>query len=164
MSLPSPPVSRFPARRGALLFTLLGLFAAAGARAQLAVDLVTTDDLGFGKIVATGTPGTVTVTPSGGRDASGGAALGGASGVSAAGFTATGLANASFSITLPLASVLTSGLRSMTADSFTSFPSGSANLGPGGSQTVRVGATLHLGASQGQGAYSGTFVVIVSYN
>lgn len=164
MNLPSPPASLLRARRGALRFALLGLFAATGARAQTVVDLITTDNLGFGKIVATGATGAVTVTPDGSRSASGGAALGGPFGTSAAGFTAGGLANASYSITLPLSALLTSGLQTMTVDTFTSSPSGSGNLGPGGSQTVKVGATLHVGASQGQGAYSGTFVVIISYN
>jgi Domain of unknown function (DUF4402) len=120
--------------------------------------------LGFGQVVATATPGTVTVTPAGTRSASGGVALGNGLGVSAASFEVTGEPNTSYSITLPSAVTLSAGASSMTADNFTSSTGGSGLLGPGGTQSFSVGADLHVGASQPAASYTGTYAVSIVYN
>jgi hypothetical protein len=120
--------------------------------------------LGFGQIVATQAPGTVTVTPAGSRTSSGGTVLGSGLGACAAEFTVSGEPNTAYSITLPDAATLTAGGSFMTVDAFTSRPSGSGVLGPQGTQGMSVGATLHVGIAQPQGSYSGTYAVTVTYN
>lgn len=150
--------------RLALAAALLAISLPGGADAVLPIDLTTGANLGFGKVVATATAGTVTVAPSGSRSAAGGVALGNAMGASPASFTVTGEPNTAYSITLPSAVALSAGASSMTADGFTSTPSGEGNLGPSGTQTIAVGATLHVGAQQSPAFYSGTYLVVVSYN
>jgi hypothetical protein len=132
--------------------------------AVTAIDVTTQSNLGFGQIVATTTSGTVTVSPAGSRTRSGGVVLGNGSGVSAASFAVTGEHNAGYSITLPSVCTLSAGGSSMTADTFTSSPSGSGNLGPSGAQSVTLGATLHVGSGQAAAAYSGTYPVTLAYN
>ncbi len=53
----------------------------------------------------------------------------------------------------------------MTVDTFTSTPSGTGSLA-GGSQTLSVGATLHVAAAQAAGTYTSAtpFTVTVNYN
>jgi hypothetical protein len=46
----------------------------------------------------------------------------------------------------------------------TSSPSGTGNLGLLGTQTVTLGATLHVGPGQAAAAYSGTYPVTLAYN
>ena len=144
----------------ALGFALLAgkAFAVAGLEATAS------RDLGFGQVVSTGTPGTVTVDPSGRRTASGGIALGNAAGVGAATFRVTGEPDSTYSITLPSSTTFISAGRSMTIDRFTSSPKDSGNLGPGGSQWITVGGTLHVGPSQTAASYDGTVEVSVAYN
>jgi hypothetical protein len=134
----------------------------AGAAAALAVSAQS--ELGFGQTVATASPGTVTVSWSGGRVAAGGSVLGNGLAVSAASFRVSGEPNTAYSITLPIACTLSRAGSSMTVDGFASNPDGSGNLGPLGAQTVLLGATLHLSASQPSGAYSGSYAVTVAYN
>jgi len=114
--------------------------------------------------VAGGSLGTVVMTPAGARSATGGTTLGNAGGAAAAAFNVTGQGNATYSITLPASTTVTSGANSMTVDTFTSNPSGTGTLSAGGSQALTVGATLHVGASQATGTYTGTFSVTVTYN
>jgi hypothetical protein len=146
------------------LLALATLLLAQRAGALSPIDLTANANLGFGQIVATPAAGSVTVSPAGGRSASGGVVLGNAFGVSAASLTAAGDANASYSLTLPTSAVLNAGADSMTADGFTSTPSGSGNLGAGGTQAIALGATLHVGAHQHPAAYSGTYIVTIAYN
>ena len=81
----------------------------------------------------------------------------------AAAFTVNGQGTLAYAITLPSAAVtLTSGADSMSVDTFVSTPSGSGALAAG-TQTVNVGATLHVGASQAAGSYTGTYSVTVAY-
>ena len=143
---------------------ILAILLAREAAAVLSILLTANSALGFGQIVATTAPGTVTVTPAGLRSASGGVLLGSGFGVSPASFTATADPNASYGITLPAAATLSGGGSSMTVDAFTSSLGGLGTLGGGGTQTVSVGATLHVGAGQRPAAYSGTYDVIVAYN
>jgi hypothetical protein len=132
--------------------------------AVIAIAVTTQANLGFGQIVATTTSGTVTVSPAGSRTRSGGVVLGNALGVGAASFAVTGEPNTGYSITLPSLCTLSAGASSMTADAFTSSPSGSSNLGPSGSMSVTLGATLHVSSGQAAAAYSGTYPITVAYN
>jgi hypothetical protein len=143
--LPSPSAAAPPA-------TLIGILLTANA------------GLSFGQIVATTSPGAVTVTPAGLRSASGGVTLGNGRGFSPASFTVVGDANAGYGITLPSTATLSGGGSTMTVDTFVSSPSSSGNLGAGGMQTLSVGATLHVGAAQLPASYTGTYAVTVAYN
>ncbi len=124
-----------------------------------------TQALAFGSLVA-GSGGTVTVSPSGGRSASGGVILVPSGSGSAALFSVTGTSSATYAITLPANGVvsLTSGSNTMAANSFTSNPAPTGQLSVGGSQTLSVGATLSVGSNQPSGSYSGSFTVTVIYN
>ncbi len=119
-------------------------------------------DLDFGTMVPTGNPGgTVTVTPAGARSSTDVDLLGGTP--AAASFDVTGEGNANYSITLPSSTTLTSGGNTMTVDTFTDDAGANPRL-TGGSDTFNVGATLHVGATQASGTYSGTFSVTANYN
>lgn len=149
-------------RTAALLAALVLVLGGVVARAQ---SISNAAGLQFGQLVASASAGTVVLAPNGTATASGGVILGNAAGRAAASFTVTGNANATYAITLPSTSVtLASGTDSMTLDSFTSNPSGTGMLSSGGSQALTVGATLHLGANQPAGSYSGSFSVVVVYN
>lgn len=143
----------------AFLAILLGAPAA-----PVGIFLSTNSELSFGQIVATPSPGAVTVTPGGSRSSSGGVVLGSSAGFSPASFTVSGDANANYVITLPVSTTFSAGGSSMTVDTFTSSPSGSGILGAGGTQILSVGATLHVGATQHSASYSGSYAVTVAYN
>jgi hypothetical protein len=155
----TPQARRQASLAAALVATLLARDSWALARIGIAVN----SGLGFGQVVATGVAGTVTVTPAGARMAAGGVVLGNGLSASAATFTVTGEPDTSYSITLPDSALLSNGSAEMAADSFLSVPSGSGTLGPGGTQGVAVGATLHVGAAQAATRYSGTYSLTVAY-
>lgn len=134
------------------------------AYAQIAaIAIVQTGSLSFGSIVVGGMAGTVAVSPTGVRVAGGGVLLGNSGGAAPASFTVSGEPNTNYSIVLPASAALSGPDQDMTFDDFTTSPDGSGNLGPGGSQTVSVGATLHVNANQGHGAYAGSLSVTVTY-
>jgi len=123
-------------------------------------------NMNFGNIAVSATAGTVVLTPASVRSITGGVTLPAVTGtVSAAAFTVTGLGSSTYSITLPTTYTITSGANNMTVTTFTSTPSGTGTLS-GGTQTVNVGATLSVAASQAAGTYTnGTgFPVTVNYN
>jgi len=129
------------------------------------VNIMNTAGLAFGSFVA-GTGGTVPVSAAGVRTSTGGVLLV-TSVVNAASFNVTritGSPNQTYTITLPPngAVTLTSGANTMAVNNFVSNPSGSGQLS-GGSQVLRVGATLSVAAGQATGNYSGTFTVIVVF-
>ncbi len=136
----------------------------AGATIITAIGISKTADLDFGDVVAGATLGTVVITPAGARSATGGVTLGNTGATTAAGFTVTGDPNATYAITLPSSCVISYNSDNMTIDTFTSTPSGTGTLSGGGSQTLAVGATLHVAATQANGVYSGSFDVTVAYN
>ena len=122
-------------------------------------------DLNFGNIVAGTGAGTVTVPTEGARTKTGDVILPAATPgtINAAKFTVTGLADATYTITLPgSATISETGGKTMTV-TFTSNPSGTGTL-TGGTQDLFVGATLNVGAAQTAGNYTGTFNVTVAYN
>ncbi len=124
-------------------------------------------DLNFGNIVAGTATGTVTVDTGGNRTSSTGITLPNATlgTVNAAEFTVTGLADATYAITLPGSiDISTTGGETMTVTGFTSNPSGTGTLAANGEQTLSVGATLNVGENQAAGDYTGTFNVTVAYN
>jgi hypothetical protein len=86
--------------------------------------------------------------------------------------TVNGEIGLSFGVTLPTATTLSNGSESMALDTFTistDVDSDPLNrlledVGGIGSNGFGVGATLHVGADQAPGLYTGTFVVSVQYN
>jgi hypothetical protein len=125
-----------------------------------------TQSLAFGSFVA-GSGGTVTVAANPpGRSSSGAVLLLPSGSWSAATFSVTGDAAATYAITLPGDGIvaLTSGANTMGVNAFSSSPALTGQLSAGGSQTLRVGATLSVGNNQASGSYSGSFAVTVNYN
>jgi len=151
-----------------------GASAAARLLAALAVVATTTGSaqtingvtpLSFGSFIA-GSGGTITVSPAGLRSPLGGVILvGQGGGVAAAQFTVTGTANATYSITLPASNTveLSDGNGNVMAlNSFVSSPAVTGTL-LGGSQVIRIGATLVVRPNQPPGSYAGAFNVTVNY-
>lgn len=139
------------------------LFGVPAAQAQT---IANTSGLSFGSFVA-GTSGTIAVTTAGGRSKTGGVFLvaqGG--GGTAAQFTVSGTAGPAYAITLPANDTVTlsdGNNHSMALNGFVSDPS-SGTLSGGGTQWLRVGATLSVGNAQAPGSYTGSFAVTVHYN
>lgn len=139
------------------------LFAVSASAAEIAI--TNTGPLSFGSFVA-GAGGSVSVTTSGARTATGAVVLIPSSTGAAAGFSLSGDAGAIYLISLPGdgAVLLDNGAgQSMELSGFISNPSDFGQLGAGGTQALSIGATLNVGASQAPGAYSGTFSVTVEY-
>ncbi|HVP40048.1 MAG TPA: DUF4402 domain-containing protein [Candidatus Saccharimonadales bacterium] len=139
----------------------------AGVTMITAIGIARTSHLNFGSVVAGALLGTVVQTAAASpvRSATGGTTLGSASAVTPATFNVTGQANNTYAITLPSSAItISDGPDNMGVDTFTSSPSGTGTLDGSGAQTLYVGATLHVGASQASGVYSGSFSVTVTYN
>lgn len=142
------------------------LFTAPVLAAVTAITAVNTQPLSFGRFAA-GMGGSITISPSGARSASGSVVLISSAVGAAAQFTVSGDANLIYSITLPpngAAALKTSSGQTMSLTNFTSSPSGTGQLSGQGRQAVSVGATLNVGAQQPAGAYTGVFDVTVDYN
>lgn len=161
------------------LVVALGVFATSSAQASDTSNSAATADvvaaiaisnsatLRFGQVSADTslTTGTVTIGTDGIRVNNGTSAVlsGGTFGNAA--FTVTGTGSLGFTITLPADGIVTvSGVGAdMAVTGFTSNPSGSSTLSLG-TKALAVGATLHLGAAQVPGAYTGNYDVTVAYN
>ena len=166
----------------ALTIALVGFSAASQAQSTASatatatvvtpIAITRTSHMSFGNLsVQTATGGTVVLAPAGTRASTGGVTLPATTGtVSAAAFTVTGSGTYTYAITLP-SSALTlthsggSGTGLMTANAFTSTPSGTGAL-VAGTQNITVGATLNVGAAQAAGVYTSltSFDVTVNYN
>jgi hypothetical protein len=133
------------------------------------ISITKTVDMNFGNVaVQSTTAGTVVLSPAGVRTATGGVTLPSTVGtVTAATFTVNGQGVYTYTITLPGTDVTLSdgASHTMTVNTFTSNPSATGTL-TAGTQTLKVGATLNVGAAQAAGVYvSGTpFTVTVNYN
>lgn len=134
------------------------------ARVDPAIALINQASLRFGDVFASQTAGTVVLTPSGLRSATGGASLGSTLPSGPATFSVTGAANAAYAIILPPSITLNAPGGSLTISPVTSAPGPTGLLNAAGQQTLAVGGTLNVGASQPEGAYAGTFNVTVAYN
>ena len=147
------------AAAAALLF---GESAGAGAESPIVAA-----GLSFGQIVAGALPGSVRVSATGSRSTRGATYAGSGFGVSAASFrvpTQFGAMGASgsraWSVMLPVSATLSSGKDEMTVDGFEySWSAGGPN-----SQTLTIGATLHVGARQPSSEYAGTFALTIVYD
>lgn len=151
-----------------VLALLGGQALAATANSSAAATIVTpiaitnTQGLSFGDVFAGTAVSTIVLDNAGGRAVGIGDAALGATAGSAAAFDVTGEVSAAYSINLPVAAVtLTSGSDTMTVNSFTT--DGTGVLSAGGAETINVGATLNVAASQPSGSYAGTFTVEAIY-
>ena len=146
------------------------ILTSANANSAIVADITLTKDadMNFGDVIAGGTTGTVVLPASASpsRSVTGGTTLGNSTSVTSATFTVGGDASATYSITLPSSDItITSGANSMIVNTFTSSPSSTGALDGSGLQTLYVGATLNVGASQATGSdYTGSFDVTVAYN
>jgi len=125
------------------------------------------EDMNFGNIESNSSSNAIVLTPSGSRSSTNGIILPHVTGlVSAASFKILGSGSYTFAITLPSSAlILTSGENSMVVDEFTSNPSGKGTLSAG-TQTINVGATLHIIELQPSGFYQSVspFEVTINYN
>jgi Domain of unknown function (DUF4402) len=141
--------------------------------------LTNTVDLEFGTIIPASTAGSVTVTPTGLRTATGGVVLVG-TGFHPAEFAGRGARrNQQISISFGAVSIILRKVgdptKTMIVDTFRLGAPPSASLAPVAASTrfrivpvnliydFPVGATLRVGANQSQGVYEGTFKVTVEY-
>jgi hypothetical protein len=164
----------------ALLALAIGAAAQAGAASNTAsasatvitpINVTSTGSLAFGKIAASATPGSITISTSGTRSNSGGAT--GSGTTSAIKFDITGEPSSTYTIdTAATTANLTSGSDTMALALVSDFTGAGATTGAQatgtldgtGKQSLYVGGTLTVGASQAAGAYTGTVSVAVAYN
>lgn len=156
----------------AVTFAQVGASATATATATILTPIAITKnvDMDFGRLAVNATPGTVALSADAAptRTPSGGVTLMTGGTITAARFTVTGLAGATYSITLPADGVvsLTGPGAPMAANSFVSNPT--VALGgtlTGGTEILYVGATLSVAGGQTSGVYtSAAFTVTVNYN
>jgi spore coat protein U-like protein len=131
------------------------------------------ENLDFGSIISGTTAGTVTLSPTNVRTATGGVVLKG-TGFQTARFAGMGVVTQRVRIRItPNTITLTGPGPSMTVDSFTIGP-GTTLLQTGNSPNYRilalngiftftVGGRLNVGANQPPGSYSGTFTATLDY-
>jgi len=131
----------------------------------LSTALYKTSDMQFGFIFPGASGGTVVLSTSSSRTATGSVMLPSGGTHSAAGFVVLGTPNTTFSVSYPTSITLNraGGSASMTISSIVGSPSTGGTLSSGGSATVNVGGTLTVAANQMFGQYSGSFNVTVSY-
>lgn len=157
-----------------LVFTGVAASAQVTASASASATIVTpisitkTVDMNFGNVAVSTVAGTVVLAPAGSRTITGGVTLPAVTGtVTAATFTVNGEGAYTYAITLPSTdlTITSTGSNTMIVNSFTSTPSATGTL-TAGTQTLRVGATLHVTGSQAAGTYTSAtpFDVTVNYN
>ena len=143
--------------------------ASASATIITPISIVKNVDMNFGNVaVAASLSGTVVLAPAGTRTTggAGGVTLPSTTGtVAGADFTVSGQASYTYAITLPTTATLTDGgSHTMTVNGFTSIPSSTVTLSTGGTQDLKVGATLNVAAAQAAGTYTNATGVPVTVN
>lgn len=130
------------------------------------ITITRTADMSFGNIIADADGGTVVLVPAGTRTLNGLNSPSIPGTVTAASFNVSGLASASYAITLPASHDISNGTQTMTVNAFSSNPNATGALDATGAQTVTVGATLNVNANQQAGTYTNAagFTVTVNYN
>ena len=162
-----------------ILVSLVALFSIASVSVQAQVTATATAagtivapiaiakniDMNFGNVAVNAVAGTVVLATDDSRSKTGGVTLPAVAGtVTAAQFTVTGTAGYAYTFTVPtVATTVSNGTDNMT---ITNFTSNSLGLLTGGTEVVKVGATLNVGASISAGLYTSAapFTVTVNYN
>ena len=143
---------------------------AAVATATATVDITSTiiintiNGVFFGDISPGAAAGTLALSPSGIRTTTGGVTVNTAIAGSPATFDVQGTPNATYSVSLPAAVIMSNVASSIVMDTFTSSPATTGVIGASGQQTLFVGATLNVGSNQSFGTYTGSLSVTVDYN
>jgi spore coat protein U-like protein len=147
--------------------------ASAGGTVITPIAITKAADLSFGKF-APGAGGTVTISTSGARTGSGVILSSVGSSPTAARFNVTGDADATYSISINAPTTLSDGAATASTMGFATFSdltgggatSGNVTSGTltGGAQSIFVGGTLTVGASQKAASYAGNVTVTVEYN
>ena len=141
--------------------------AGAGATIVVPIAIQRTMDLEFGSIAPGFSDGTVSVSTDDVRDKAGDLNLLTVGNTpTAAAFIVMGSPEATYTVTLPkeIGVVNEAGTEKMAVNEFNSNPDGAGVLDAKGQQSLKVGATLHVAASQAAGRYTGAFEVTVEYN
>ena len=129
-------------------------------------------DLSFGRF-STGAGGTITISTSGVRTASGVVPAADGGSMTAARFVVTGSKDATYSITHGGTTSLsrTSGSETMVLTKFSDLTAANATTGTAtsgtlfnGAQSIYVGGTLTVAANQPPGDYTGVLSVAIEYN
>ncbi len=132
------------------------------------ISISKTTDMHFGTVASSGTAGTVVLDYADGRTTTGGASLpSGSTTQKTAVFAVTGEGTSGFSISIPSSPITLTGSvsGSMTVSTFLCDLGASSTL-VGGSKTLKVKATLNVGAGQVAGTYTNAsdLFVTVNYN
>ena len=167
-------ISKVLATATAIIAFSASSFAQATATASASATIITpitiikNVDMNFGNVaVSASLAGTVVLDPAGTRTTAGagGVTLPSTTGtVAGADFTVSGQASYTYAITLPSNATLTDGTNTMTVNAFTSIPSATGTLSTGGTQDLKVGATLNVSAAQAAGVYTNSTAVPVTVN
>jgi hypothetical protein len=138
--------------------------ASVAATIQSPVTLSSSANLGFGSIFSDVTACNIGVSAAGVRTVlTGNCSLGSATGVSVSNWMAHGTPGASFTMTGPTSTTLTSGGNSMVLDTFVNTTVPSILDALNGNASWQTGATLHLLANQASGVYSGSISETANY-
>ena len=121
------------------------------------ITVTKTADLNYARIVTGAAASTVIVTPAGARTCGVGLTCLGTT--TAAAFSVVGTIGSVTTVTVPATVTLTSGANNMTS----TLVSSAATLTLAAANSFSVGGVLAVGASQPDGAYTGTFTVTVDY-
>src|SRR5665811_404707 len=128
-----------------------------------------TVDMNFGSLVSTVAGGAIVLPTTGVRTGDAAILAGPTGSPTAASFTVTGETDYTYGITLPAAPFDVSNsdttAATMPVGTFVSLPDGTGALALG-TQTLLVGATITLGATQASGVYTNAteMIVTVMYN
>lgn len=158
-----------------MIFVLVVLLTSSAARAATSssaigatiltpITLSNTAGLEFGEIGISASAGTVAVSTAGVRTSTGGVTLAGLVSPTGASFHVVGAPGSTYTVTLPTSAAIVLGAGAMTLDTFVSSPHTTGTLSGAGADTLVVGATLHVGASQAAGHYAGSFAVTIAYD
>ena len=126
-------------------------------------EVTNTSQLSFASITPNPTdPGIAVVAPDGSMTC--GSSLTCSGTAAPAGFAVAGAPLNSFTLTLPSeARTITGGADSMIVDGFTSDLGSTGVLSNDGQAIINVGATLHVGANQPLGTYTGSITFNIDY-
>ena len=142
--------------------------ASASATIITPITIVKNVNMDFGNVaVSASLAGTVVLAPAGTRSTggAGGVTLPSTTGtVAGADFTVSGQASYTYAITLPSSATISSGSNTMNVNAFTSSPATTGTLSSGGTQDLKVGATLNVSAAQAAGTYTNSSAVPVTVN
>jgi len=130
------------------------------------ITLSLVNTMNFGSIaVSPAKGGTVILSPFGARTATGGVIVLHKETAGAANFTLSGMADYTFSITLPAYAILTDNAHhAILMNAFTCSPASTGTLSPIGTQTISIGATIIIAAAQAPNSYTNSTEIPVTIN